>query len=55
MKPKSKGYELHEYTAEVAERDNFEWWSSLSPSEKILAIEDEMKAYHILKNLKKVK
>lgn len=54
MKPKSRGYELDEYTAEIAEKDNFEWWSSLSPSRKIRAIEAEVKGGRMLKSLKKV-
>lgn len=54
MRAKPKGYELNEYTAEQAEKDNIEWFSSLSPGNKIRAIEEEIRTLQYLKSLKKV-
>lgn len=53
-KYRSRGYELHEYTAEEAAKDNLNWFASLSPAQKIWAIEQEVKVTRYLRSLKRV-
>lgn len=51
---KPKGYELLEYDAETASRDNIEWFSTLTPAEKIHAYEEQLKFAWYVSNLKKI-
>ncbi|MBI2264711.1 MAG: hypothetical protein HYU64_06010 [Armatimonadetes bacterium] len=49
-----RAYNLEEFTAEQALRDNIDWFSRLSPSRKIIAMEEHRRTIEYLRKLKEV-